>query len=171
MRVTIYGKTPKHVSVICVLKQFLNANSMVMSVWQSEWPYMATPLNMWVVYVFWSDFSMWIQWWCPFHDQSDHKTENRSTCKCYICSEAVFHCEFNGNVHFTIRVTIYGKTTKHVHVILFCGAFGYKANGVGESNHQDNLLTCLEVLPYMVTLIAKWTSPLNSHWKTTSEHI
>ena len=176
-----------------------------MSVSQSEWPYMAIPLNMWVAYVFWSDFSMWIQWWCPFHDQSDHKMENRSTFKCYICSEAVFHCEFNENVHFTIRVTIYGKTTKHVHVIyvLWCfwiqrqwcrriqpsGQFTHMFRGFAIYGHSDCkmditiqfalrnhfrthiTLTCLAVLPYMVTVIAKRTSPFNSHGKTTSEHI
>src|ERR1700735_778840 len=32
-------------------------------------------------------------------------------------------------------------------------------------------LMCLLLLPYMVTLITKWTSPLNSHQKTTPEHI
>ena len=31
-------------------------------------------------------------------------------------------------------------------------------------------LMCLLLLPYMVTLITKWTSPLNSHQKTTPEH-
>src|ERR1700691_4770185 len=32
-------------------------------------------------------------------------------------------------------------------------------------------LVCLPLLPYMVTLITKWTSPLNSHRKTIPEHI
>ena len=36
IRVTIYGKSAKHVSVIYVLKLFFNANSMVMFVLLSE---------------------------------------------------------------------------------------------------------------------------------------
>src|ERR1700685_1385926 len=40
-------------------------------------------------------------------------------------------------------------------------------------NHSrtHRTLTCLPLLPYMVTLITKRTSPLNSHQKTTPEHI
>src|ERR1700683_2831895 len=33
------------------------------------------------------------------------------------------------------------------------------------------ILMYLPVLPYMVTLITKWTSPSNSHQKTAPEHI
>src|ERR1700691_5382955 len=39
-------------------------------------------------------------------------------------------------------------------------------------NHSrtHRTLMCLPLLPYIVTPITKWTSPLNSHQKTTPEH-
>ena len=70
--VTIYGNTGKCGSVIHVLDQFFDVNSMVMSILWSEWPYMAMLANAWVLYMFWTSFLMWIQWWCLFHDWSDH---------------------------------------------------------------------------------------------------
>ena len=36
-------------------------------------------------------FLMWIQWWCPFYDQSDHTWQDWQTHKCYIWSGAVFY--------------------------------------------------------------------------------
>jgi len=41
------------------------------------WPYMAIPSNTQVLYLVWNSFSMWIQWWCPFCNESDHIWQNR----------------------------------------------------------------------------------------------
>ena len=40
------------------------------------WPYMAIPSNTQVLYMVWNSFSMWIQWWCPCCNQSDHIWQN-----------------------------------------------------------------------------------------------
>jgi hypothetical protein len=55
--------------------------------------------------------------WCLFCDQSDHIWQYQQMCECYICSGSVFWCEFNGDVHFVIMLTIYGNTDKYVGVI------------------------------------------------------
>ena len=52
IRVTIYGNTGKCGSVIHVLDRFFDVNSMAMSVSWSEWPYMAIPGNVGVLYMF-----------------------------------------------------------------------------------------------------------------------
>jgi len=52
------------------------------------------------------------EWWCLFGDQSDHIWQYREMWECYTCSGPVFWCEFNGDVHFVIGVTIYGNTGK-----------------------------------------------------------
>ena len=67
--------------------------------------------------MFWSGFLTWIQWWCPFCDQNDHMWQFRETYKCYIWFWAVFWREFNGDVRFVIRMTIYGNSGKHISVI------------------------------------------------------
>jgi hypothetical protein len=141
--VTIYGKTGKHTSVIHLLEQFFNVNSMVMFVSWSEWPYMAKPAN-----TFWSGFSMWIQWWCWFHDWSDWQYQQ--THKCFI-----LHSDY---------------------IIVFMGEFSLQNHARWCPYHILQFdyiiiltLLCLLILPYMVTLITKQTSPLNSHWKTAPE--
>ena len=97
-------------------KPFFNVNSM-MSVSWSEWPYMASPANTQVWYIFGNHFSMWIQWWCWFRDQSDHIWQVRQTHKYDTSSGTISQCEFNGDVSFVIRVTIFGKSGKHTSVI------------------------------------------------------
>ena len=54
---------------------------------------------------------------CPFHDCSDHIWQVQQTHKCDTSSRTIFQCEFNGDVGFVIRVTIYGKSGKHTSVI------------------------------------------------------
>ena len=53
---------------------------------------------------------------CPFHDCSDHIWQVQQTHKCDTSSETIFRHEFN-DVGFMIRVTIYGKYSKHTSVI------------------------------------------------------
>ena len=60
---------------------------------------------------------------CPFHDCSDHIWQVQQTHKCHTFSGTVFRCEFNGDVSFVIRVTIYGKSGKHTSVIHFQAPF------------------------------------------------
>ena len=54
---------------------------------------------------------------CPFHDRSDHIWQVRQTHKCDTSLGTIFRHEFNGDVGFMIRVTIYGKSGKHTSVI------------------------------------------------------
>ena len=42
---------------------------------------------------------------------------NFSKCAIYIPPRPVFQCEFKCDVHFVIRVTIYGNSGKHISVI------------------------------------------------------
>ena len=63
---------------------FFDVNSMVMSVSSSEWPYMASPANTEVWYIFGNHFLMWIQRWCWFCDQSDHMWQVWQTQVWYI---------------------------------------------------------------------------------------
>jgi len=114
IRVTIYGNTSKCVSVIHVLDQFLDVNSMVMSVWWSGWPFMAILTNVWVLYTFLNCFLMWIQWWCPFCDWSDHIWQYQQMCECYTWSEPVFWCKFNSDVCLVIAI-LYTPPQVHVH--------------------------------------------------------
>ena len=109
IRVTIYGKSSKPTSVIHLREPFFDMNSMVMSVSWSEWPYMASPANTQVWYIFGNHFSTWIQWWCRFRDQHDHIWQVQQTHKCDTFSGTILRCEFNGDVGFVIRVTIYGS--------------------------------------------------------------
>jgi len=46
---------------------------------------------------------------------------------CYICPGPVFRCEFNGDVHFTIRLTKYGNFSKYISVYMFQAPF-FKRN-------------------------------------------
>ena len=119
IRATIYGKSGKHTSVIHLREPFFDVNSTVMSVLWSEWPYMASPANTQVWYIFGNHFSTWIQWWCRFCHQSDHIWQVRQTHKCDTSSGTIFRCEFNGDVNFVIWVIIYGKSGKHTSVIHF----------------------------------------------------
>ena len=119
IRMTIYGKSGKHTSVIHLWEPFFDVNLMVMSVLWSEWPYMASSANTQVWYIFGNHFLTWIQWWCPFCDQSDHIWQVQQTHKCDTFSGTIFWHEFNGDVGFVIRVTIYGKYSKHTSMIHF----------------------------------------------------
>ena len=65
--------------------------------------------NMQVLYIIWNCFSM--------RDWSHHIWQYQQIYKCYISSRTVFQCEFNGDVHWVIRVTIYGNTDKYTSVI------------------------------------------------------
>src|SRR6202142_493746 len=74
------------------------------------------------------------------------------------------------------------KTTQNIY-----NTYGFASIAIyGHSDHKTNItieftsknhsrthrtLMCLPLLPYMVTPITKRTSPLNSHQKTTLEHI
>ena len=97
-----------------------------MSVSWSEWPYMVSPANTQVWYIFRNHFSTRIQWWCQLHDQSDHIWQVRQTHKCGTFSWTIFQCEFNGDVSFMIRVTIYGKSGKHTSMINFQEPFFWR---------------------------------------------
>ena len=113
IQVTIYGKSGKHTSVIHFQEPFFDVNSMVMSVLWSEWPYMASPTNTQVWYIFRNHFLMWIQRWCQFRDLSDHIWQVRQTHKCDTFSGTIFWHEFNSDVHYLIGVTICGNTAKY----------------------------------------------------------
>ena len=78
---------------------------------------MVIPANMQVLYIIWNHFSMWIQWWCPLCDWSDHIWQYWQIYKCYISSKTVFQCEFNGDVRCVIGVTRYGNIAKYTSVI------------------------------------------------------
>ena len=119
IRVTMYSKSGKHTSVIHFQEPFSNVNSTVMSISWSEWSYMVSPASTQVWYIFRNHFSTWIQWWCQFRDPSDHIWQVRQTHKCDTFSGTIFRREFNGDVSFVIRVTIYGKSGKHTSVIHF----------------------------------------------------
>ena len=91
IRMTIYGKSGKHTSVIHLWEPFFDVNLMVMSVLWSEWPYMASSANTQVWYIFGNHFLTWIQWWCPFCDQSDHIWQVQQTHKCDTFSRTIFN--------------------------------------------------------------------------------
>src|SRR6202050_3528516 len=74
------------------------------------------------------------------------------------------------------------KTTQNIYNTYVFAAIAI----YGHSNHKMDItieftsknhsrthktLMCLLLLPYMVTPITKWTSPLNSHQKTAPKHI
>src|ERR1700683_5532140 len=44
------------------------------------------------------------------YDWSDYIWQSQQICKCYISSGTIFQCEFNGDVHCMIGVTICGNT-------------------------------------------------------------
>ena len=67
-----------------------------------------------MLYIFWSGFLTGIQWWCCFCDWSNHIWQHQWTHECHTSSVVIFWCEFNSNVSFMIRVTIYSKTGKHI---------------------------------------------------------
>ena len=112
-----YGNTGKYASVIYHLEPFFNVNSMVMSIAWSELPYVAILANVQVLYIIWNHFSVWIQWWCLLRDWSHHIWQYQQIYKCYISSGTIFQCEFNGDAHCVIRVTIYGNTSEFANVI------------------------------------------------------
>ena len=104
---------------------------------------MASPANTQGWYIFRNHFLMWIQWWCRFRDQSNHIWQVQQTYKCDTSSGTIFQSEFNGDVGFIIRVTIYGKSSKYTSMIHFQEPF-FNVN-----------LTVMSVLqsewPYMVS--------------------
>src|ERR1700727_3158276 len=74
------------------------------------------------------------------------------------------------------------KTTQNIYntymfaAIDIYGHFDHKTDSTIEftpkiCSRTNITLMGLPLLPYMVTLITKWTSPLNSHQKSASEHI
>ena len=81
------------------------------SMWIQWWcPLHDQSYHIWQLYIIWNCFSMWIQWWCLLRDQSYHIWQYQQICKCYISSGTIFRCEFNGDVCFVIRVKKFLKT-------------------------------------------------------------
>ena len=146
--------------------------------------------------MFWSGFLMWIPWWWLFCDWSDHIWQYQhtpplnshqnhfktyTTLMCLLISPYMIISIIpiiNGHHHW---IHMKNSLQNIYNTYMFAGIAIYshsdhKTDITIESaskNHSRTYitLTCLPVLPYMVTPITKQTSPSNPHQKTTPEHI
>ena len=128
------------------------------------------------IYIIWSCFSIWIQWWCSIGVWS-YKTSKpislihllelffnaNSMAMSVSWSSEWLYMAIPVNTCVFAGLTIYGHTKHQLDITI---EFISK-----NSSRWCIALVCLLISPYMGTLIAKLTSPWNLGWKTTPEDV